>query len=114
MDADDLLTAVAGATEFDSVSARSDEEDAVHAVLGDVSTTASTPAAKGARHPPREHDRDDADELRSDAWVIKQNALRLLAAIREFVDTLRPARCANLACGSRPASNTASAPTLSG
>ncbi len=35
VDADDLLTAVAGATEFDSVSARSDEEDAVHAVLGD-------------------------------------------------------------------------------
>jgi len=37
-------------------------------------------------------------ELKSDAWVIRQNALRLLAALREFLDNLAPARFANLAC----------------
>ncbi|MBX0322327.1 DEAD/DEAH box helicase [Halomicroarcula sp. F13] len=99
IDADDLLTTVAGATEFDSVSARSDEQDAVHAVVGDGAPdhldsgqrkvlailrsgmTGTTPT-----------------ELKSDAWVIRQNALRLLAALREFLDNLAPARFANLAC----------------
>jgi replicative superfamily II helicase len=95
---DVALTAVATATEFDSVSARSDEEDAVAAVLGDTgtasdldsgsrkvlailraSTSGTTPAA-----------------LRSDAWVIKQNALRLLAALRAVVDRFGDGADANL------------------
>jgi len=37
-------------------------------------------------------------ELRSDAWVIRQNALRLLAALSEFLDELAGPRAANLAC----------------
>jgi hypothetical protein len=36
-------------------------------------------------------------ELRSDAWVIRQNALRLLAACRSFLDHLDSAAGANLA-----------------
>jgi replicative superfamily II helicase len=94
--AEDILGAVATAGEFDSVTTRSDEEDAVDAVLGDrgadldsgsrkvlaicrASMTGSTPAA-----------------LRSDAWVIRQNALRLLGALRAIVDRFGTAAEANL------------------
>jgi hypothetical protein len=105
---DDLLTAVAGATEFDSVSARSDEEDAVAAVLGSEGRRAPDDASA-----PEQLDAGQRKvlailrsgmtgttptELKSDAWVIRQNALRLLAALREFLDNLAPARFANLAC----------------
>ncbi|WP_101298106.1 DEAD/DEAH box helicase [Halegenticoccus soli] len=92
----DVLEAVAGAAEFDSVSARQSEQDAVESVLGRetdlenghrkvlailrASMTGSTPA-----------------DLRSDAWVIRQNALRLLAALREFLDRFAGPRAANLA-----------------
>jgi replicative superfamily II helicase len=97
VDADAILATVAGAAEFRSVSARSSEVDAVESVLGDAGadleggprkvlailkagTTGSTPA-----------------DLRSDAWVIRQNALRLLAACREFLDRFAGPRAANLA-----------------
>ncbi|MFB6201102.1 MAG: DEAD/DEAH box helicase, partial [Halorhabdus sp.] len=36
-------------------------------------------------------------ELQSDAWVIRQNAMRLLAALRAFLDEFSGARSANLA-----------------
>ncbi|RKS80939.1 replicative superfamily II helicase [Haloarcula quadrata] len=99
VDADDLLTAVAGATEFDSVSARSDEEDAVHAVLGDsVDDSLDAGQRKVLAILRSGMTGTTPTELKSDAWVIRQNALRLLAAMREFVDTLGPARYANLAC----------------
>ncbi len=94
---DDVLETVAAAAEFDSVSARTSEGDAIDAVLRgettledghrkvlailEASMTGSTPA-----------------DLRSDAWVIRQNALRLLAALREFLDRFAGARAANLAC----------------
>ena len=95
---DAVLEAVAGATEFDSVSARQSERDAVDAVLtgqdvGDLdpgprkvlailrsSMTGSTPA-----------------DLRSDAWVIRQNAVRLLSALRAFLERFADPRAANLA-----------------
>ncbi len=95
---DAILEAVASATEFDSVSARQSERDAVEAVLssqnaGDLdhgprkvlailrsSMTGSTPA-----------------ELRSDAWVIRQNALRLVSALRGFLDRFADPHDANLA-----------------
>jgi replicative superfamily II helicase len=96
VDDGDVLRAVATAAEFDSVSARSDEEDAVAAVLGETpdldpggrkvlailhsSMRGTTPAA-----------------LKSDAWVIRQNALRLLAALRAFLDRFADARAANRA-----------------
>ncbi len=115
VDAEDLLTTVAGATEFDSVSARSDEQDAVNAVLGSEALRASDNASADQPRASQESDLDAGQrkvlailrsgmtgttptELKSDAWVIRQNALRLLAALREFLDNLAPARFANLAC----------------
>jgi len=113
--AQDLLSTVAGATEFDSVNARSDEQDAVSAVLGSETRRVSD-SASGQRSRAEAPDELDAGqrkvlailrsgmtgttptELKSDAWVIRQNALRLLAALREFLDTLAPGRFANLAC----------------
>jgi replicative superfamily II helicase len=94
---DAVLEAVAGAVEFRSVSARSNEADAVDSMLVGTDTdledgprkvlailraamTGSTPA-----------------DLRSDAWVIRQNALRLLAALREFLDRFSGPEAANLA-----------------
>ncbi|WP_227352908.1 DEAD/DEAH box helicase [Haladaptatus salinisoli] len=97
IDAPAVLEAVAGAAEFDSVSARQSERDAVNSVLvgqdsGDLeaggrkvlailrsSMTGSTPG-----------------ELRSDAWVIQQNAVRLLAALRAFLKRLDRPAAANL------------------
>jgi len=96
IDADAVLERVAGAEEFDSVAVRGDERDAVRSVLSGTdadleggarkvlailraATTGSTPAA-----------------LRSDAWVIRRNALRLLAALRAFCDRFAGARAANL------------------
>ncbi|WP_458207442.1 DEAD/DEAH box helicase [Haladaptatus sp. NG-SE-30] len=92
-----ILEAVAGAAEFDSVSARQSERDAINSVLvgqdsGDLeaggrkvlailrsSMAGSTPA-----------------DLRSDAWVIQQNAVRLLAALRAFLKRLDRPGAANL------------------
>ncbi|WP_158058487.1 DEAD/DEAH box helicase [Halorussus halophilus] len=94
----DILQAVADAAEFDSVSARQSEREAVNSVLvgqetGDLeagprkvlailhsSMTGATPG-----------------ELRSDAWVITQNALRLLAALRAFLERFDCPQAANLA-----------------
>ncbi|PSQ50810.1 DEAD/DEAH box helicase [Halobacteriales archaeon SW_6_65_15] len=94
----DVLRTVADAAEFDSVSARQSEREAVSSVLtgqdaGDLdpgarkilailrsTMTGSTPA-----------------ELRSDAWVITQNGLRLLAALRAFFERFAGPRPANLA-----------------
>ncbi|SEO62073.1 Replicative superfamily II helicase [Halogranum amylolyticum] len=93
---DAVLETVAAAAEFDSVSARQSESEAVDSVLAgetsledghrkvlailEASMTGSTPS-----------------ELRSDAWVIRQNALRLLAALGEFLDRFTGPRAANLA-----------------
>ncbi|WP_160134962.1 DEAD/DEAH box helicase [Halococcus salsus] len=92
-----ILETVAKSTEFDSVNARRAERDAIAGVLGsggdlepgtrkvlailESSTRGSTPS-----------------ELRSDAWVIRQNALRLLAALGAFLDRFGSAWEANRAC----------------
>ena len=99
IDTDAVLRAVAGAEEFDSVSARQSERDAINAVLGGqnvaadlggggrkvlavcrASTLGSTPK-----------------ELRSDAWVVRQNAFRLLSALRAFLARLAGPEAANCA-----------------
>ncbi len=93
---DDILETVARSAEFDSVNARRAERDAIESVLdghGELdpgrrkvlailasSTRAVTPS-----------------ELRSDAWVIRQNAVRLLAALRAFLDRFGSAWEANRA-----------------
>jgi replicative superfamily II helicase len=98
IDARDLLSTVAGATEFDSVSARSDEQDAVAAVLGDTPDELDAGQRKVLAILRAGMTGTTPAELKSDAWVIRQNALRLLAALREFLDNLAPGRFANLAC----------------
>ncbi|NKE36891.1 DEAD/DEAH box helicase [Natronococcus sp. JC468] len=95
---DDLLEVVATAAEFDSVSARQAERDAIDAVLVGQETGDLEPgqrkvlailrgAASGSVPP----------ELRSDAWVIRRNATRLLSALGAFLDRLVGPHAANLA-----------------
>ncbi len=97
LDEDRLLAAVAGAQEFDSVSARSDEEDAVAAVLGSSADDLSAGQRKVLAILRSSMSGTTPTELQSDAWVIKQNALRLLAALRAFLDRFAGPRAANLA-----------------
>ena len=100
----DVLTAVAGAGEFDSVSARTDERDAVSAVLGegsDPETVVDVDLDSGQRKVLAILEASTRGttpaELQSDAWVIRQNAMRLLAALRAFLDEFDGSRAANLA-----------------
>ncbi|WP_247005707.1 DEAD/DEAH box helicase [Halorientalis litorea] len=95
---DDVLTAVATASEFDSASARRDERDAVRAVLGDAGSDLDPGPRKVLAILRASMDRATPAELRSDAWIIRQNALRLLAALRAFLDQFAGAPSANLAC----------------
>ncbi|MFB6172388.1 MAG: DEAD/DEAH box helicase [Haloarculaceae archaeon] len=97
-----VLRTVAEAAEFDSVSARRDEREAVRAVLGE-----SDGRTEGSDLDPGNRkvlailrasmSGTTPGELQSDAWVIRQNALRLLAALRAFLDRFADARAANLA-----------------
>jgi replicative superfamily II helicase len=76
-----LLRAVAGAAEFDSVSARADEREAISA------PEEMAPGARKVYAILRGSMRGDVPpELSSDAWVIRQNALRLLAALGAALD----------------------------
>jgi replicative superfamily II helicase len=102
-----VLRVVAGAAEFDSVTCRSDETDAVDAVLsdgggsaGEADGSATDALTDGQRkvlailrsgidgHTP--------DSLRGDAWAIRRNADRLLAALRAFCDRFADPTTANL------------------
>jgi replicative superfamily II helicase len=94
---DDVLATVAAAAEFDSVSARSNETDAVDAVLSGVDTDLENGARKVLAILEASMRGSTPADLRSDAWVIRQNALRLLAALREFLDRFAGPRAANLA-----------------
>ncbi|MFB6075420.1 MAG: DEAD/DEAH box helicase [Haloarculaceae archaeon] len=97
LDETTVLRAVAGAGEFDSVSARSDEEDAVRAVLGETGTDLDPGQRKVLAILRAAMSGTTPTELRSDAWAIRQNALRLLAALRAFLDRLAQPRHANCA-----------------
>jgi hypothetical protein len=94
-----VLRAVARAAEFDSVSARSDEEAAIEAALGNGNGGEGEAMAPGARKVLavlRSGMRDDTpDDLRGDAWVIRQNARRLLSALRAFCDRFAGPAAAN-------------------
>jgi len=90
----DVLRSVAQAAEFDSVSARRAEREAVRSVVpgeddlepGERKVLAILRGSMDGNVP---------DELASDAWVIRQNALRLLAALGAFVDRFGDPRDAN-------------------
>jgi replicative superfamily II helicase len=99
VDADAILRAVAGAEEFDSVNARQAERDAINAVLGGANVAADLGAggrkvlavlrASAMGSTPK--------ELRSDAWIVRQNALRLLGALRAFLARFAEPEAANRA-----------------
>jgi replicative superfamily II helicase len=101
-----VLRTVAEAGEFDSVSARRDEREAVRAVLGGGRERATGTESAGADLDPGNRkvlailrasmDGTTPTELRSDAWVIRQNALRLLGALRAFCSEFADPAAANL------------------
>ncbi|AXR83425.1 DEAD/DEAH box helicase [Natrarchaeobaculum sulfurireducens] len=94
----DVLEAVATAEEFDSVSARQDERDAISAVLVGVDTEALDAGQRKVLAILRSAaDGSPPAELRSDAWVIQRNASRLLSAQGAFLDRLAGPHAANLA-----------------
>ncbi|WP_435552971.1 DEAD/DEAH box helicase [Natrinema sp. CGMCC1.2065] len=96
--AGDVLETVATAEEFDSVSARQDERDAISAVLvgedtddldaGERKVLAILRGAASGSTPA---------ELRSDAWAIRRNATRLVSALGAFLDRFVGPHAANLA-----------------
>jgi replicative superfamily II helicase len=95
----DMLEVVAGAGEFHAVSARQSESDAIDRVLSDASI--STELEDGSKKVlailyAGMNGATPAD-LRSDAWIIRQNARRLLSALREFLASFAGPRAANLA-----------------
>jgi replicative superfamily II helicase len=98
VDEHDVLHAVAAAGEFDSVSARRDEREAVRAVLGPEGDDLDPGNRKVLAILRASMDGTTPSELKSDAWVIRQNALRLLAALRAFLRELGSPAAANLAC----------------
>ncbi len=98
LDADAVLAAVAQATEFDSVSARQDERDAIDGILVGVETTDfSAGQRKVLAILQSSAEGGPPAALRSDAWVIRRNATRLLSALRAFLDRLSGPEAANLA-----------------
>ncbi len=79
-----ILREVAQAAEFNSVSARQDEREAIRSVVGELDLApgerkvfAILQSSMRAGVP---------DGLASDAWVIRQNALRLFAALHAFFE----------------------------
>ncbi|UPW01822.1 DEAD/DEAH box helicase [Halorussus gelatinilyticus] len=94
----DVLRTVADAAEFDSVSARQSEREAVDSVLVGQDAGELEPGARKVLAILRSTMTGTTPgELRSDAWVITQNALRLLAALRAFLERFDRPRAANLA-----------------
>ena len=99
LEPDDVLGAVATAAEFESVSARQSERDAIDAVLvgretddlaaGQRKVLAILQGAASGTTP---------SELSSDAWVIRRNATRLISALGAFLDRFVGPHAANLAC----------------
>jgi replicative superfamily II helicase len=94
---DGVLETVADAAEFHSVSARQSELDAVDTVLSGTDTNLEGGPRKVLAILRASMANSTPADLRSDAWVIRQNALRLLAALREFLDRFTGPRAANLA-----------------
>ncbi|WP_135854717.1 DEAD/DEAH box helicase [Halorussus salinus] len=93
-----VLRTVADAAEFDSVSARQSEREAVDSVLVGQDAGELEPGARKVLAILRSTTTGTTPgELRSDAWVITQNALRLLAALRAFLERFDRPRAANLA-----------------
>ena len=93
-----ILFTVARAGEFDSVSARRDGREAIRKVLGEEGNTLAPGQRKVLAILRGSMVSNIPSELSSDAWVIRQNALRLLAALQAYLQELGSAVAANLAC----------------
>ncbi|MFC3959223.1 DEAD/DEAH box helicase [Halovivax cerinus] len=95
-----VFEAIAKAGAFDSVTTRQAERDAVDDVLAgqpvgdDVGSNGQRKVLAILRAEARGATPSD---LRSDAWAITRNALRLLAALRAFLDRFASGHDANLA-----------------
>ncbi|MEE6210821.1 DEAD/DEAH box helicase [Salarchaeum sp. III] len=96
-DEEAILAAVASAREFDSVSARQSERDAIQETLGSRGSDLESGPRKVLAILRANSRGSVPPELRSDAWVITQNALRLFAALAEFFERFDRPRGANLA-----------------
>jgi replicative superfamily II helicase len=92
----DVLQTVATAREFNSVSTRADEVSAVDAVLGERAADLALGTRKVLAILRAGMSGTTPAALRSDAWIIRQNAARLLAALRAVVDRFGDAADANL------------------
>jgi replicative superfamily II helicase len=92
-DEEAVLRAVATASEFDSVAARSAEEDAIDAVLGQRGEELEPGARKVLAILRASISGTTLGEIRDNAY--RQNALRLLGALRAIVDRLGSGEAAN-------------------
>ncbi|WP_435320194.1 DEAD/DEAH box helicase [Haloarchaeobius sp. TZWSO28] len=93
-----VLGAVATAAEFDSVSARQSEKEAVDAMLvGQDTGEMDAGGRKVLAILVGSMNGTTPGDLRSDAWVIKQNGLRLLAALQAFLDRFANPHATNVA-----------------
>ncbi len=97
-DVDAVLEAVATAEEFDSVTARQAERDAISAVLSGKSYTDDIEAGQrkvlAILHSSMTG--STPADLTSDAWVIRQNAVRLISALGAFCERFAGPQAANL------------------
>ena len=96
LDESAVLGTVADAAEFDSVSARRDEREAFGAVLGGEGDDLKAGPRKVLAILRAGMSGTTPAELQSDAWVIRQNALRMLAALRSFCERFANPRDASL------------------
>ncbi len=96
LDESAVLHTVADAAEFDSVSARRDERGTFGAVLGDEGADLDPGNRKVLAILRAGMSGTTPGELQSDAWVIRQNGLRFLAALRAFCERFSTPRDANL------------------
>ena len=90
------LRTVADAAEFDSVSARRDERETFGAVLGSEGEALDPGNRKVLAILRAGMSGTTPGELQSDAWVIRRNGLRFLAALRAFCERFAAPRDANL------------------
>jgi len=93
-DPDQVLRTVASASEFDSVNARQDEREQIDSVVGSTSLEGGQRKVLAVLESSMRGSVSPA--LTDDAWVIRQNARRLFAALAAFFEQFCGPRGANL------------------
>lgn len=92
-----MLRAIVQAAEFNDVRARSSERDAITAVLGETAADLTAGRRKVLAIIHAMMAGSVPAQLRSDAWIIQQNTLRLLSALRAFCEEFASPAAANQA-----------------